>query len=116
MISNLSFFDHHGISFNAVHTASFWNIIIQLTSHYDFTEKLISVVSLAKLAKWQKCKSELCDLTEKLLVSNFIGQSNLQIILEAKSMDESSRFFFLLYQFLLYFLQFKVLSTVNDLL
>ena len=56
-----------------VHTASFWNIIIQWTSHYDLTEKLISVVSLAKLVKWQKCKSELSDLTEKLLVSYFIG-------------------------------------------
>ena len=72
------------------HTASFWNITIQWTSHYDLTEKLISFVSLAKLVKWQKCKSELCDLTEKLIVSNFIGQPNLQIILEAKSMDESS--------------------------
>jgi hypothetical protein len=54
------------------------------------TEKIIYFVSLAKLVKWQKCKSELCDLTEKLIVSNFIGQPNLQIILEAKSMDESS--------------------------
>ena len=72
------------------HTATFWNITIQWTSHYDLTEKSIYFVSLAKLAKWQKCKSELCDLTEKLIVSNFIGQPNLQIILEAKSMDESS--------------------------
>ena len=75
---------------SARHTASFWNITIQWTSHDDLTEKLISFVSLAKLVKWQKYKSELCDLTEKLLVSNFIGQPNLQIILEAKSMDESS--------------------------
>ena len=72
------------------HTASFWNIIIQLTSHDDLTEKFVSLVSLAKLVKWQKCKTALCDLTEKLLVSNFIGQPNLQTILEAKSMDESS--------------------------
>ena len=43
---------------------SFWNIIIQRISHDD--------------------------LTEKLLVSNFIGRPNLQIILEAKSMDEFS--------------------------
>jgi hypothetical protein len=44
------------------------------TSHDDLTEKLVSLVSLAKLVKWQKCKTALCDLTEKLLVSNFIGQ------------------------------------------
>jgi hypothetical protein len=73
-----------------VHTTSFWNIIIQRTSHDDLTEKLVSLVSLAKLVKWQKCKTALCDLTEKLLVSNFIGRTNLQIILEAKSMYESS--------------------------
>ena len=35
-------------------------------------------------------KTAFFDLTEKLLVSNFIEQPNLQIILEAKSMDESS--------------------------
>ena len=69
---------------------SFWNIIIQRTSHDDLTEKLVYIVSLAKLVKWQKCKSAICDLTEKLLVSNFIGRPNLQIILEAKLMDESS--------------------------
>ena len=72
-----------------IHTTSFWNIIIQRTSHDDLTEKLVSLVSLAKFVKWQKCKTALCDLTEKLLVSNFIGRPNLQIILEAKSMDES---------------------------
>ena len=69
---------------------SFWNIIIQRTSHDDLKEKLVSLVSLAKFVKWHKCKTALCDLTEKLLVSNFIGQPNLQITLEAKSMDESS--------------------------
>ena len=72
------------------HTASFWNIIIQRTSVDDLTEKLVSIVFLAKLVKWQKCKTAFCDLTEKLLVSNFIGQPNLQIILEAKSMDKTS--------------------------
>ena len=51
--------------------ASLWNI--WCTSHDDLTEKIISLVSLAKLVKWQKCKSELSDLTEKLLVSYFIG-------------------------------------------
>ena len=66
-----------------LHTTSFWNIIIQRTSHDDLTEKLVSLVSGGLLSK-------ICDLTEKLLVSNFIGQPNLQIILEAKSMDESS--------------------------
>ena len=41
---------------------------------------------------WQKCKTALCGLTEKLLVSNFIGRPNLQIILEANS--KSIDFFF----------------------
>ena len=72
------------------HTTSFWNIIIQRISHDVLTEKLVSLVSIAKFVKWQKCKTALCDLAEKLLVSNFIGQTNLQITLEAKSMDESS--------------------------
>ena len=48
-------------------------IFIQRTSHDDLTEKLVSLVSLAKIFKWQKCKTALCDLTEKLLVCNFIG-------------------------------------------
>jgi hypothetical protein len=73
-----------------VHNESFWNIIIQWTSNDDLTKKLASLVSLAKLVKWQIYETALCDLTEKLQVSNFIGQPNLQIILEAKSMDESS--------------------------
>ena len=73
-----------------LHTAYFWNIIIQQTSNNDLTEKLAALDSLAKLAKWQKYKTALCDLTEKLQVSNFIGQPNRQIILEAKSMDVSS--------------------------
>ena len=29
-------------------------------------------ISLAKLVKWQKCKTVNCDLTEKLLASNFV--------------------------------------------
>ena len=62
------------------HTASFWNIIIQLTSHDDLTEKLVSLVSSAKLGnwkkkvvKWQKFKTALCDLTEKLFLLNFVS-------------------------------------------
>ena len=88
---------------------SFWNIIIQQTSNDDLTEKLVSLVSWAKRVKWQKCKSAICDLTEKLFVFNFIGQPNLQIILEAKYMDQSS-WKNILYKFLLYFLQFKSFS------
>jgi len=72
------------------HTTSFWNIIIQRTSHDDLTENLVSLVSSAKLVKLQKCKTALCDLTEKPLVSNFIERPNPQIIPEAKSIDESS--------------------------
>ena len=97
-------------SINHFHTTSFCNIIIQLTSHDDLTEKLISWVSAAKLVRWQNVKLQLCDLTEKLFVSNFIGRPNLQIILEVKSMDESPWKKILLYQFLLYFLKFKSFS------
>ena len=43
-----------------IHTTSFWNIIIQRTSHDDLTEKLVSLVSLAKFVKWQECKTALC--------------------------------------------------------
>ena len=50
---------------------SFWNIIIQWISHDDLTEKFFSLVSKAKLVKWQKSKTALCDLTKKLLPSNF---------------------------------------------
>ena len=92
-----------------LHTASFWNIIIQRTSHDDLTEKLVSLVFLAKLVKWQKCKTAFCDLTEKLLVSNFIGQPNLQIILEAKSLDESSsKKFSIISEFILFFNNLKI--------
>ena len=44
----------------------------------------------SKTCEMAKCKATLCDLTEKLFVSNFIRWPNLQIILEVKSMDESS--------------------------
>ena len=33
------------------HTASFWNIIIQWTSHDDLTENISCSISLAKLVK-----------------------------------------------------------------
>ena len=72
------------------HTTSFWNIINQWISRDNLTENLVSLVSSVKLVKWQECKTALCDLTEKLLASNFIGLPNLQIILKSKSMDESS--------------------------
>ena len=45
-----------GMVLNPVHTASFWNIIIQWTSHDDLTEKLVSLFSSAKLVKWQNVK------------------------------------------------------------
>ena len=44
------------IFFSHMHTASFWNIIIQMTSHDDLTEKLVSLFSSAKLVKWQNVK------------------------------------------------------------
>ena len=61
------------------HTASFWNIIIQLTSH-DLTKKLVSLVSSTKLGnwkkkpvKWQKFKTALCNLKENLFLLNFFS-------------------------------------------
>ena len=109
-----------------VHTASFWNITIQCTFHDDLTEKTV----LPKLpmimiffCQMAKIKTTSCDFTEKLLVSNFIGWPNLQIILEAKSMNESSWNFFSIISFLFYFLQIKSFppwmacfnSNINDL-
>ena len=57
---------------------SFLNIIIQWISHDDLTEKIVSLVSKAKLVKWQKSETEVCDLTEKLLPSNFETPKTLQ--------------------------------------
>ena len=45
-----------------LHTMSFWNIIIQWISHDDLTEKIVSLVSKAKLVKWQKSKIALCTM------------------------------------------------------
>ena len=97
-----------------MHTASFWNIIIQRTSHDDLTEKLVSLVSLAKLVKWQKYKTALCDLTEKLLpglrwteISNQSGsQIHAWILLKKESIVS---------EFILFFAG-PVLFTVNGLL
>ena len=72
-----------------LHSASFWNIIIQWTSHDDLTAKTDLPKLPMKTCEMAKINTAFCVLTEKLLVSNFIGQPNLQIILEAKSMDES---------------------------
>jgi hypothetical protein len=58
--------------FTLCHTASFWNIIIQWTSHNDLTENISCSISLAKLVKWKKCNTAICDLTEKLLASYFV--------------------------------------------
>ena len=72
----------HQVSFkgSSFHTTSFWNIIIQWTSHDDLTEKFAETFSLhsmviekKKLVKWQKFKTALCDLTKKLLPSNFFS-------------------------------------------
>ena len=104
------------LDYGTMHTASFWNIIIQWTSHYSLTEKFLSLVSVAKLVKWQIFKTALCDLTEKLLPSNFVrttiwhkssNQSGGQIHGSWKKNP--------LYQFLLYFWQVKSLwmSWIN---
>ena len=106
-----------------IHTASFWNIIIQLTSHNDLTEKLVSLVSSAKLVKWQNIrlhfviwqKNCLCltSLDDQIFKS-FWKPNPWMNLLEKK---------ILLYQFLFYFLQVKSFppwmacfnSNINDL-
>ena len=55
-----------------------------------FDRKISFFSLLSKTCEMAECKATLCDLTEKLFVSNFIRWPNLQIILEVKSMDESS--------------------------
>jgi hypothetical protein len=66
------------------HTKSFWNIIIQWTSHDDLTEKLV---------------------LPKPPQSKFDGSSFFSQITKC-----SFNFFHLLYQFLFYFLQIKLFS------
>ena len=88
-----------------MHTASFWNIIIQWTSHDDLTEKSAEtffsfysmVIEKKKLVKWQKFKTALCNLTKNgfrwissACSSELRCCTNLQIHLDAKSMDRSS--------------------------
>ena len=80
-----------------LHTASFWNIIIQWTSHDDLTEKLFyqnrqwnDDDEKKNSVKWQKLKLHFVIWQKNCLCLTDIGQPNLQIILEAKSMDESS--------------------------
>ena len=55
-----------------------------------FDRKISFFSLLSKTCEMAECKATLCDLTEKLFVSNFIRWPNLQIILEVKSMNESS--------------------------
>ena len=92
----------------ATHTTSFWNIIIQLTSHDDLTEKLFcpnrqwnNDDEKQFSVKWQKLKLHFVIWQKNWLCLTDIGHPNLQIILEAKSMNESSWKKILLYQFLL---------------
>ena len=101
-------------------TASFWIIIIQWTSHDNLTEKISCFISIAKLVKWQRCKTAICDLTEKLLASNFVI---FKSIWRPNAWMDPLEICFLLYQFLIYFLQEKSFSpwmacfksNVNDL-
>ena len=105
------------------HTASFWNIIIQWTSHDDLTEKLVSLFSSAKLVKWQNVKLQfgiwqknwLCLTSfDDQIFKSFWKPNPWMNLLEKK---------ILLYQFLFYFLQFKFLPpwmacfnwNINDL-
>ena len=53
-----------------VHTASFWNITIQWTSHHDFTEKNLCLSILKSIEKFVKSECEESysdDLTEFFL-------------------------------------------------
>ena len=58
-----------------LHTASFWNITVQWTSHDDLTEKICryffhftETALTKKLVKWQKFKTALCNLTKNASV------------------------------------------------
>jgi hypothetical protein len=86
---------------STVHTKSFWNIIIQWTSHDDLTEK--SAGPNCALTKYDgssffvKSQSAVLNL---LLFNEFYRDCpglNLQIDLEAKRMDGSSWKKFILY-------------------
>ena len=73
-----------------LHTESFWNIIIQWTSHDDLTEKLV-------LAKPLQMEAVFCQITKCSCnffpFDNFFGlrfDTILHIDLEAKRMDGSS--------------------------
>ena len=94
------------------HTESFWNIIIQWTSHDDLTEKISCFISLAKLVKWQKCKTAICDLTEKLLASGLNLTQTFKLIWKPNAWMDLHEIKNLLYQFLFYFLQIKLFSPL----
>jgi hypothetical protein len=92
-----------------LHTASFWNIIIQWTSHDDLTEKTILPKPPMKwwwwsfyFVKWQKLK-----LYFVIWQKNYLCLTSFYDQIFKSFWKPSLEFFFQLYQFLLYFLQFK---------
>ena len=75
-----------------MHTASFWNITIQWTSHDDLTEKICNSWILKKIVKSECKEGYLNDLTEflKRKFVLFLEEAclqNLHIDLEVKRMD-----------------------------
>ena len=66
----MHFLYRYGLS--AQHTTSFWNIITQWTSNDNLTENFLSLIFVAKLIKWQKFKTAICDVMKKWLPSNFL--------------------------------------------
>ena len=94
----------------ATHTTSFWNIIIQLTSHDDLTEKSVlakpanKIMMVKKKTCWNGKKSKLHFVIWRKncfhrILSRLRFCTNLQINLDAKGMDPLD--LFISYQFLL---------------
>ena len=84
----MHFLYRYGLS--AQHTTSFWNIITPWTSNDNLKENFVSLVFVAKLIKWQKFKTALCDLMKNGLPQILSGlrfAKNLQVNLEGKSIQ-----------------------------
>ena len=97
-----------------LHTASSWNIIIQWTSHDDLTEKTVLPKPPMKwwwwiffFVKWQKLKLHFVIWQKNCLCLTSLDDQIFKSFWKPNPWMNLLEFFFLLYQFLLYFLQFK---------
>ena len=102
------------------HTASFWNITIQWTSHDDLTDFFLclSILNTNWKNSWNQSvkKVNWKDLTEIFCACFKKCLQNLLIYLEAKSMHGSSWIFFSIISVFILVFADQVVSTVNGLL